>query len=513
MKQKSRRLKIRHKQTRNKRNKRGGNKELISQSLQNREENLTIILQTYCKNPDNCLALGHYGDYIKRFFNDFRTFAYVNPSKIKRIGNPSVNGFIIEIPFTKNGYTAYTVLKSSAKQTADNLFFEYLVGKRFVNKVNKIVPVFLETYDLYQYKDDASYDAVVNAVNTNTLQSIDLGAMLQRMNFNPENMNSKQLSIAASNSCTRNKQLCILIQHFDNFVSLGSQFKSQELYKEFRGDLFSVLFQVYFALNMFKDVYTHYDLHTNNVMLYKPFEGKKCILMRYHLADKVYEFKTEYIPKIIDYGRNYFDDSILNSGKNTLNSYQFIKNICYAPKCNPECGKNFGYRFIRGSEAIDVDDMLEEEVEEYLESISWLDPTEPNESHDLRLAAIIFDKLSINNKKVDILYRGNYGTPYEPSRYGDDKIRNIMDMFAYLKKGVMPYYNKIGKYTTGWETVATLDVYDSTPYRPYEFNLLPDTSLNRTVTVSASSGDTLTGKKRRLEDTVIDENTNKMAKI
>ena len=44
---------------------------IISQSIQNRGANLVKILQSVCKNPDNCLDLGSYSDTIKRFFNDF----------------------------------------------------------------------------------------------------------------------------------------------------------------------------------------------------------------------------------------------------------------------------------------------------------------------------------------------------------------------------------------------------------------------------------------------------------
>jgi hypothetical protein len=86
-------------------------------------------------------------------------------------------------------------------------------------------------------------------------------------------------------------------------------------------------------------------------------------------------------------------------------------------------------------------------------------------------------------------------------------------MFEFLKKATILYYNKVGKYSTGWETVATMDVYDTIPYKRYEFNLLPENSIMSTMTINEPPSDSLSGKKRKLEDTIGDENTNKIAKI
>ena len=107
-------------------------KDTLNTLIQDRENNMGKMLNVACKNPDNCLALGAYGSYIKRYFDNFRNLSLINNRKIKRIGKPSANGFIIELPFTKNGFTAYTALKCSAKSTSDNLFYEYYVGKFFI---------------------------------------------------------------------------------------------------------------------------------------------------------------------------------------------------------------------------------------------------------------------------------------------------------------------------------------------------------------------------------------------
>ena len=63
---------------------------------QKRETNLSKMLNVACKNPDNCLAVGPYDAIIKIFFEDFRNLSFIDTSKVKRIGTPSTNGFIIE---------------------------------------------------------------------------------------------------------------------------------------------------------------------------------------------------------------------------------------------------------------------------------------------------------------------------------------------------------------------------------------------------------------------------------
>ena len=75
---------------------------IVSTSIQNRDINLAKMLSMACKNPDSCLAIGKYADILKTYFDDFRNFSYVDMKKIKRIGTPSENGFVLEIPFVKN---------------------------------------------------------------------------------------------------------------------------------------------------------------------------------------------------------------------------------------------------------------------------------------------------------------------------------------------------------------------------------------------------------------------------
>jgi hypothetical protein len=67
-------------------------------------------------------------------------------------------------------------------------------------------------------------------------------------------------------------------------------------------------------LTVLGKTYTHYDLHEENVLVYKPFKGEKYIDMIYHTKDGIFSYSTEYVAKLIDYGRNYFNS---NASMNT----------------------------------------------------------------------------------------------------------------------------------------------------------------------------------------------------
>jgi hypothetical protein len=255
------------------------------------------VLKIECKNPDNCLALGKYAYALKSYFNNFRDLTLIDNDKLKKIGKPSQNGFVIEVPFIKDGYTAYTVLKCSSFKESDNLFYEYFVGVEFINTYIKKLPCFVETFDCYNFISTPKWNQLKTAATTNSFAAIRLNTILRPF---ITNSSIKQMF---EKSCEKNKLIAILIQHFDNVRSLHDECSNN--YNNIKYDIYNILYQVYFGLTQLGNLYTHYDLHSNNVLLYKPYDGKKYIKMIYHSKGKIYEFKSEYVSKIIDYGRNY----------------------------------------------------------------------------------------------------------------------------------------------------------------------------------------------------------------
>jgi len=154
-------------------------------------------------------------------------------------------------------------------------------------------------------------------------------------------------------------------------------------------DLHYVLFIIYHTLASISKTFTHYDLHTNNVLLFEPTPGKY-IHYHYHLSGgEMVEFKCPFIPKIIDYGRSFFDNGNVTSAT--------IKNkICNTVECNPNCGENVGFTWSGLSHLI-------------------IYPEKKNESHDLRLLKIVHEIIH------------DYGDI-------DTEIKPIKDFYKVLKK-------------------------------------------------------------------------------
>lgn len=429
------------------RNKKGGAldenaKNVVEQSIKNKSTALSNILQTYCSNPSNCLTLGHYGDYIKQFFENFRNLTYVDNKALKRIGNDSANGLIIQVPFKKDGYTAYTALKCSTKQISDNLFYEYYVGKYFLNTYIKKFPLFLETYDCYEIYNQNMWQQLINFSNNNSFPpSFNIQNFIRRVKVDENDMSMFE------ESCVKNKLLCILIQYFDKFYAFGEKFDND--FDSIKYDIYNILYQIYFVLCYLNDKYTHYDLHPRNVFLYKPYDGDKCILMRYHTSKAVYEFKSEYIVKVIDYGRNFFDNGKVKSG-DIIHNY-----ICGKPKCEPDCGDGYGYRAIATNT---------QNPEYYY----WINPEVPNRSHDLRLLSEpdMVDFL-YRHFKLFIQYNEDYGTPEDMSNI-PDTLTNIFSIKVFLESFIPGFNNnKNDKKYGNWTVAATMDIYDDG--REYEF--------------------------------------------
>jgi hypothetical protein len=404
--------------------------------LVNPDQRISKVLQSVCKNPDNCIALGAYDTMIYSFFNNFTDFSLINTPKTKRIGSPSANGFIWSLPFTKEGYTAYAVLKCSASNESDNLYYEYFVGKKFINNYTKKFPCFVETYDSYiltKLKWKELFEKKTNV-------SFSSGITKNAGKF--------------KNSCTGSKLLSVLIQHFESnsFTSLYDI--NQNNYDNIKYDVPFICYQILFALSSLGNKYTHYDLHNNNVFCYKPYIGKNYVQMNYHSLDgTILSFQSEYIMKIIDYGRNYF-----NNGQ--TNTKQILKNnICSNPECQPDCGENQGYNAIQGNEYDPNADFFN------------IFPNIPNQSHDLRFMNDMYSYFK-QISGYDIVYKNKFGTPENLiSGIPDKKINNIHDAKHVIEKLDPVWKNKlIKKYDATWTKVAIMNIYQDG--RDYEYILL-----------------------------------------
>jgi len=251
-----------------------------------------------CPDSGVCLAFGRESKKITSFF-DFATFTYL--TELKQIGEKSKNGFIFKLDFNKDDYKASTVLKSTLEKEADNLLYEYLVGK-YINKQSLRFPCFVETYEWFLYPDITLYNKFKSEdkIEKDDLKKFTLGKQLLS--------DRTDIKSLFGFICENSIRIAIMTQYI-NGQSLYTNLSDTTFNTYFiLNHLIFVLFQLYMPLATLSNEFTHYDLHMDNVLIYEPVKGKY-IDYEYRLSDKVVKFKSPYIVKIIDYGRSFFHDS------------------------------------------------------------------------------------------------------------------------------------------------------------------------------------------------------------
>ena len=353
-------------------------------------------LDSICSDSGVCIAFGQAREKIGKHFNHFLDFSLVQ-STPKKVGASSNNGFVYEIPFHREGYNAHAILKSSSKEDSDNLVYEYMTGK-YINTLEMFFPCFLETYGLFAYTNGSAWGNAKDA------------RKLENMNRNLIHV-PKITAQTIRKSCMNPLQYCVLIQNLKGVFSLEDVVYKKTA-KISHAELLYVLYQIYFCLHCLRDEFTHYDLHSGNVLLYEPVKGKK---IRYTYEDKEgnrHTFDSAFIPKIIDYGRCHFPG---NKG--------LYETVCQFQECDPDCGEELGY--------------------------GWLEPVPPefavhhissmyvNCSHDIRLYNIVksYYKTPLTKSLKPCAYQTSYGTPpvTKDDQY-DGFVANVSDCYRELEE-------------------------------------------------------------------------------
>ena len=374
-----------------------------------------LFLNTVCSDAGVCLAFGKEDDKIKRFFEGFSTFKYASPD-IKRVGAVSNNGFVNMLEYEREGYKSHAILKSAIKPSVDNLYYEYLVGQYFINAQKRHFPCFVETYGLFQYKDNDTWKQMQEKTkNVPELNKY----MYQLRRDDPDNV---------KRSCENSKYMSILIENIKNAETIGNMMKSLPFTN---CDLLYVLFQVYAPLSHLADNFTHYDLHHSNVLTYRPFETNKYIEFHYHLkaGEPPITFKSEYIAKIIDYGRSYYRNDTA-TGNFHDRSEKILEKVCEPTECNTKqkCGNRVGYEWLYypGTKAV-----------------HYISSKTNNISHDLRFIKIVQRYLSTVYTRPDfiktglfdkIVYKTEYGTPENRTPGKKGAIHNVHDALDAIVK-------------------------------------------------------------------------------
>lgn len=387
-----------------------------------------LFLNNICSDSNICIAFGVEQPKIHKFFDGYVNKRYMQVP-IKRMGAPSANGVVSRIEYNKNGYISHAALKTTTNKMADNLVYEYMVGK-YLTKMSKYYPCLVQTYSMIKYTDDASYEKIRNG-------SVVSQADLDAFRFEPIQVDGAPDDILRE-ACNYPQKYAVLVQDIKDaktFYEIHAQ-----------GNLsasFLLLHQIYFTLNCMRSTFTHYDLHLNNVLCYS-VGNKKYIEFVYHNNDgTTLKYNCDKLAYMIDYGRCFFHES------NIHNSISVLNKICSKEVgCPSYCGTDEGFANLYGNPYINIYSHKR------------------NISADLRLLKMAFAERYLGRKSSvydSIVFDGTYSTPeivQEGFEYG--RIQNVMDALKMIN-GYMETSNRemTAFYVSeGFEKLGTLHIYE-----------------------------------------------------
>lgn len=290
----------------------------------------SVYLARVCTDANECLAFARDEQQRIRSFFEFEHFTYaVGP--VKMVNTQSAQGQIGIIRYSRNAYTALSLLKIMKKNSSDNLYYEFVVGS-FVNKyLVPAFPCFTETYGLF----------LLGAKTTQALRRhtpTHLG-QLTPAHLAAPNTPLSTLTTSADllkNACAAGATLGIVTQYFDHAQTLEVAARNHP--GGCAADALGILFQIYGPLGSIYDHFTHYDLHAGNVLLI-PVPDGKYVHMHYRLAPgHEVSFKTRVVVKIIDQGRCFFRSPESGESSKTLSDL-----VCRSGACAGICGKESGF--------------------------------------------------------------------------------------------------------------------------------------------------------------------------
>jgi len=393
--------------------------------------------KTICNDSHYCISFGIEQQKINNFFDNFINFTYcISPVKTINQGN---NGIIKKLIYERRSFQSYAIIKFQLKKTADSLLYEYLIGC-FLNKYTKILPSFIHTYGLYKNNFQISKLKKKNLSiqelkkNITYIDNIDL--------FKPS------FDIGCKYS------LALLLEHISPSYTLDNFIDNIEYYKDFfKVEFINCLYQLYFSLFLLSDTFTHYDLHLANVMYYRPKKDGYITFVYHHINNTITTFSTQYIVKIIDYGRCYFYDNITH-----ISSLSLLETLCKTKECKPNCGENFGFNWLNKS-STSYNYFISSKVN--------------NRSHDLRylyetnrkLNKLQIDIKEYNTSLYYILSRILYGVDIKDEkdkRYGSkeiykDNIKEYNKLYPNTIKNVIEAKEELQKCVeTNYEYFKTL---------------------------------------------------------
>lgn len=361
------------------------------------------------ENNENLIFFFYYNSIRDITLDKYQKFSNLNlmMSPINPIGQGSANGFINLVKYGNltDNHNFDAVIKTSRQTDADNNFYEFNVG-RCINIIKQYFPNFVYTF-LY-FNLSQSLKAVLEPSGDEKRQPF--------TNLNYFKRNIQNLRVASApylinepeieSGCENNSRASVLIENIPNSINFSELLRNQQFNKDYNYNIFCILFQIYAALYSLREIYTHYDLHTENVMF---ISLKDPIQIIYNLNDEEYILYTSFIPVIIDYGRSYVNCAKLDS---TL-----ISSEMFAEKaCNTRCNVLNSMLNCKNTSL---------KIEKYngrwydMANFYYINPRVKNESHDLRYIGILMSKITLCDLKIK--YSEKFNPTNNPDWHNKDR--------------------------------------------------------------------------------------------
>lgn len=188
-----------------------------------------------------------------------------------------------DVDFSKQGVSSPQVRKYADGHT-DNLHYEWLVAE------------FLQKYDIEPQDNFLSINESFISPST---QLITTGKR-SRIFFDKDNVKKQTYAMPLVQGFTLGAFL--RKEKFNDFFSMENN-ENEEI-EENLYTLYGILFQVYAALYCYQNIFTHCDLHVENIMLEKPINAELFYFTYYHDDNNTEtKFFCPYKIKVIDFGR------------------------------------------------------------------------------------------------------------------------------------------------------------------------------------------------------------------
>jgi hypothetical protein len=417
---------------------------------------------------ENLLYFLKYNDVTIRnnFLNKYNNFILNKKEniigEIKKIGAVSANGFNSLIILKNNDdlKNFNVILKVSQKKYSDNNYYEYYAGN-CINLLKQYVPNFVYTFKHSILSKNLKkemlkkYDSKLNFENKEMFTSEQLFTNIKNISDLTNNTNIES-------GCENNNRSGVLIDSVYNALSFNDLFDDVEFMTRLDYNMFCILIQIYGALSIVKNNFTHYDLHTGNILFSKLDKPIKIIYN--DDKHKQYIIYTKFIPVIIDYGRAYVNCKNISEN---IDSDNFINRACFSScnESNPDC-----YLYPIGMPI--YKDENKGGVYDDNSNFAYINPRVNNKSHDLRFIYII---IRYNKDKIPLIldiYNNHFNKKnnpdwWDPILNGDGvpeqtkdsvKIKTVSDFYNLLKNEYYETHFNKEEYKTN-DILGTMNIY------------------------------------------------------